>query len=93
MGVLAPRSTHARSMPRNPVCAQILHSAGGALVFLLVRSPCKIFEPYDNHFWDFSYGGSGLITKNSGLPKLLHWLHALRSDQNRNVYGVKLVST
>ena len=74
MGVLAPRSTHARSMPRNPVCAQI-------------------FEPYDNHFWDFSYGGSGLITKNSGLPKLLHWLHALRSDQNRNVYGVKLVST
>ena len=41
---------------------QNLHSAGGRrgpkllvligiLIFLLVRSPCKILDPYDNSFW------------------------------------------
>jgi hypothetical protein len=30
-----------------------------------------------------------LITKNSGLPKLLRWSHALRSDQKQfaNIFG------
>ena len=47
----------------------------------------EVSEPYDNHFGDFSNGGKSeskkrLITKNSGLPKLLRWLHALCSDQN-----------
>ena len=93
-------------------------------LFLLVRSPCKISEPYDNPFWGFNNGGKkkksavilpeergyivgrarlysrksavilseerGYIpgrvrlyfcTENSGLPKLLRWSHALRSDQ------------
>ena len=26
----------------------------GILIFLLVRSPCKISEPYDNPFWEKS---------------------------------------
>ena len=44
------------------------------------------FETHDNPFWEFSNGGESkskkrLITKNSGLPKLLPWSHALRSDQ------------
>jgi hypothetical protein len=25
-------------------------------IFLLVRSRCKIIEPYRNPFWDLSYG-------------------------------------
>jgi hypothetical protein len=28
----------------------------GILLFLLVRSPFKISEPYDNPFWDFNNG-------------------------------------
>ena len=28
----------------------------GILIFLWVRSPCKISEPYNNNFWDFRYG-------------------------------------
>ena len=36
----------------------------GIIIFLLVRSPCKILEPYDNPFWDFSNGReSGIIPK------------------------------
>ena len=50
----------------------------GILIFLVVRSPYKFPEPYDNPFCDFSNGGANnnknnkrkrLITKNSGLPK------------------------
>ena len=43
------------------------------------------FGTYDNPFWDFSNGvrgGRRLVTKNSGLPKLLCWSHALCSDQD-----------
>ena len=29
----------------------------GILIFLLLRSPCKISEPYNNPFWDFIKGG------------------------------------
>jgi hypothetical protein len=29
----------------------------GILIFLVVRSPCKIWEPYDNPFWKNSDGG------------------------------------
>ena len=45
-------------------------------------------EPYDNPFWDFSDSGKKkskskkINTKNSGLPKLLRWLHVLRFAQN-----------
>ena len=35
-----------------PLSAQICHSTGGILIFLLLRSPCKISEPYDNPLWD-----------------------------------------
>ena len=42
-------------------------------------------EPYDNPLWDFSNGVKKeeirLFTKNSGLPKLLRWSHALFSNQ------------
>ena len=62
----------------------------GILIFMLLRSPCTNLKPYDNPFWDFSNSGEKsknkskkrLITKNRGLPKLLLWSHALRSDQN-----------
>jgi hypothetical protein len=30
----------------------------GILLFLLLRSPCKNLEPYDNPFLGFSYGGN-----------------------------------
>ena len=30
---------------------------------------------------NFGTAGERFIPKNSGLPKLLHWSHALRSDQ------------
>ena len=46
-----------------------------------------VLEPYDNPFWDFSYGVELLHRwhfawdKNSGLPKLLYWSHALHLDQ------------
>jgi hypothetical protein len=30
----------------------------GILLFLLLRSPCKNLEPYDNPFWGFSNGGN-----------------------------------
>ena len=47
-----------------PLSAQKCHSAGigggpqfllfiGILIFLLLRNPCKISEPYDNPFWGF----------------------------------------
>jgi hypothetical protein len=29
----------------------------GILIFLLLRSPCRISEPYDNPFWEKSDGG------------------------------------
>ena len=46
-----------------PFSAQKLHSAGGRgespqfflvgiLIFLLLRSPCKISKPYNNPFWE-----------------------------------------
>ena len=40
-------------------------------VVLLVRSPCKISEPYDNPFWDFSNGGK---SKKINLPKIVAYL-------------------
>jgi hypothetical protein len=30
----------------------------GILLFLLLRSPCKNLEPYDNPFWGFNNGGN-----------------------------------
>ena len=79
------------------------------LIFLSIRSPYKISEPYDNPLWSFEerYQFCVVIFRfcvvkfrfrvvifqfrvvifqnkcndNSGLPKLLHWLHALPSDQ------------
>ena len=48
----------------------------GILIFLVVRGPYKISEPYDNPFCEFSNGGAKkkkkkkkINTKNSGLPK------------------------
>jgi hypothetical protein len=29
----------------------------GIIIFLLVRRPCKILEPYDNPFWDCNNRG------------------------------------
>ena len=48
-----------------PLSAQIYHSLGG-------RGGSPIFWGVD---------GKRLITNNSGLPKLLRWSHAFRSDQ------------
>jgi hypothetical protein len=55
---------------------------------MLLRSPFKILKPYDNPSWGFEQRyeekkkkKKRLITKNSGLPKLLRWSHVLRSDQ------------
>ena len=85
-----PRTT----FENTPLSALKCHSAGvgpriifliGILIFLLLRSPCKISQPYDNPFWDFSKGGA---KKKINLPiivaylSLLRWSHALRSDQN-----------
>ena len=57
----------------------------GILIFLLLRSPRKILEPYDNPFWDFSNGGTrqeeeqpSLINKFCLQPRAAH---AIRSDQ------------
>jgi hypothetical protein len=66
----------------------------GILIFFLLRSPCKKLKPYDNPFWGFEQRyeekrRKRLITKNSGLPKLLCWSHALRSDQNLIMVGEK----
>ena len=36
----------------------------GILLFLLLRSPCKNLEPYDNPFWGFSNGGNKKNNKN-----------------------------
>ena len=79
-----------------PFFPQICDSAGvggvpdffviGILTFLLLRSPCKNLEPYDNSFWDFNNGGKSM-SKRWIIPKivaylsLLRWSHALRSDQ------------
>ena len=52
---------------KTPLTPQIYDSAGGMggpriiflvaiLLFLLVRSPCKIWEPYNKPIWGFSYG-------------------------------------
>ena len=48
----------------------------GILIFYI------ILEPYVNPFWDISYvvWKKKMNTKNSGLPKLLRWSHALLSD-------------
>ena len=60
----------------------------GIPIFMLLRSPCQKLKPYNNPFWGFEQRYQDnkittrrLITKNSGLPKLLRWSHALRSDQ------------
>ena len=63
---------------------QKLHSVGergglqiflfnGILIFLLLRSPCKISESYDNPFWDFSNGGEKKMWKIH-LPKIVAYL-------------------
>jgi hypothetical protein len=59
----------------------------GILIFWWVRSPCKISEPYDEPFWDFSNGeekksGRRKNTENSSLPELIRRSHSLLSDQN-----------
>jgi hypothetical protein len=49
-----------------PVKIGLFWGVGGApeiffiriLLFLLLRSPCKNLEPYDNPFWGFSNGGN-----------------------------------
>ena len=72
LGVPAPGSAHAEFL-----------LLIGIIIFLLVRSPCKIS---DNPFWDFSNGGMS-EKKERQIPKivahlsLLRLLHALRSDQ------------
>ena len=40
----------------------------GIIIILLVRSPCKILEPYENPLLDFSNGRchEGYITVNAG---------------------------
>jgi hypothetical protein len=51
MGVLAPGSAHARPSfrPRNLIFI-------GILLFLLLRTPCKISLAYDNTFYGFNNG-------------------------------------
>jgi hypothetical protein len=44
----------------------------GILLLLLVRSPCKILEPYDNPFWDLSNGGERVRVEY--LPKIVAYL-------------------
>jgi hypothetical protein len=52
----------------------------------------QIFEPYNNPFWDFKYGGwkikvilpeerGYICNENSGLPKFAPLSLALRSNQ------------
>jgi hypothetical protein len=38
----------------------------GILIFLLLRSPCKNLEPYDNPFWGFSNSGKNKKMKKYG---------------------------
>jgi hypothetical protein len=63
-----------------PLCASkysIVRGVGGFLNCFLDwnwkynRSPCKISEPYDNPFWDFSNGGK---SKKINLPKIVAYL-------------------
>jgi hypothetical protein len=46
----------------------------GILIFLLVRSSCKISESYDNSFWDFNNGGGCKKKKWNHLPKIVAYL-------------------
>ena len=53
----------------------VLHSVIfliGILIFLLLRSPCKISEPYDNPFWYFSNGGER--KRKINLPKIVAYI-------------------
>ena len=43
----------------------------GILIFLWLRSPCKILEPYNNPFRDFSNGGK---IKERSIPKIVEYL-------------------
>jgi hypothetical protein len=52
-----------------------------------------MWNPRTTPFWEFSNCGESkskkrLITKNSGLPMLLRWSHALLSDQNFCLGGI-----
>jgi hypothetical protein len=41
----------------------------GILLFVLLRSPGKSFEPYDKPFWDFSNGGNKKTTRRRKQEK------------------------
>jgi hypothetical protein len=38
------------NFPHFPVKIGLFWGVGGVLIFMLLRSPCKIWEPYDNSF-------------------------------------------
>ena len=70
--------------PLTPLSAQKCHSLGGGggpqiffligiIIFLLIRSPGKILETYDNPFGDFSNGGKKKSEKIN-LPKIVAYL-------------------
>jgi hypothetical protein len=73
MGVLAPGFVHARPSALPPstgggprVCFWV-----GILISLLVRSPCKISESYDNPLWAFEQKGQGV--RSNGRRSAVIW--------------------
>jgi hypothetical protein len=53
MGVLAPGPAHARLSAWPPLAGPEISQLQGTLIFLLLRTPCNVSEPYNNPFWGF----------------------------------------
>ena len=78
MGIITPGSAHTRASSDNlSVHISTNFCMPQILLFLEIRIPCKISEPYDNHFWEKSNRPErrGKNAVNSGL----YILPAMRS--------------
>jgi hypothetical protein len=56
------------------------------LIFIVLRSPCKKFKPYDNPFWDFNNGGN---KKKSGIISKIVATYVYASSQGQRTHSAR----
>jgi hypothetical protein len=60
-------------------------------LFILVRSPCKNLNSYDNPFWDFSNGGNN--NTKSGIISKIVATYVYASSQGQRTHSAHFLLT